>query len=103
MNTPIVYYGGKTTMLPHILKLIPVHTCYTEVFFGGGAVFWAKKSVANETINDKLDIVVNFYRQLKCNYIKLKQAFPQEALEFEKYKQFGVDPGNNEIAIGPDF
>ena len=41
-RTPISYYGGKQTMLPHILPLIPEHAIYTEAFFGGGAVFWAK-------------------------------------------------------------
>ena len=44
-----------------------------------------------------------FMRADKENYIKLKSIFPQEALEFEKYKKFGLDPGNTEIAIGEDF
>lgn len=64
-TTPIVYYGGKTAILNHILPLIPEHEVYTEVFFGGGAVFFAKKPSKNETINDRLDVVVNFYRVLK--------------------------------------
>ena len=49
-RTPISYYGGKQTMLPHILPLIPEHTIYTEAFFGGGAVFWAKQPVKTEII-----------------------------------------------------
>lgn len=60
-------------MLPVILPMIPVHEVYTEVFFGGGAVFWAKKPVKNETINDTLDIVVNFYRQVKMNFDALNR------------------------------
>lgn len=71
MKSPITYYGGKTNMLPNILPIIPEHEVYTEVFFGGGAVYWAKKKCKNETINDKLDIVVNFYEQLKINFKKL--------------------------------
>jgi DNA adenine methylase len=59
-------------MLPHIVPHIPEHDVYTEAFFGGGAVYWAKKPVKNETINDRLDIVVNFYRVLKRNYAALK-------------------------------
>ena len=39
MRTPITYYGGKQTMLPHILPLIPNHEVYTEAFCGGAAVF----------------------------------------------------------------
>ena len=35
MRTPISYYGGKQTMLKHILPLIPSHKIYTEAFCGG--------------------------------------------------------------------
>lgn len=35
MKTPISYYGGKQTMLKHILPLIPQHRVYTEAFCGG--------------------------------------------------------------------
>jgi DNA adenine methylase len=73
MKTPIVYYGGKSSMLGKILPMMPEHTCYTEVFFGGGAVLWAKDPCKNETINDELNIVVNFYQQLKNNYSELKR------------------------------
>lgn len=40
------------------------------------------------------------------NYTKLKQAFPEQALTFEKYKQFGLDPSESDTdvpVIGPDF
>lgn len=35
MKTPISYYGGKQTLLKHILPLIPNHKLYTEAFCGG--------------------------------------------------------------------
>ena len=38
MKTPISYYGGKQSLLKHILPLIPKHKIYVEPFFGGGAV-----------------------------------------------------------------
>jgi DNA adenine methylase len=44
-----------------------------KFFLGGGAVFWAKKRVKNETINDKLDIVINFYKVLKTKFSALKK------------------------------
>lgn len=72
MKTPIIYYGGKTRMLHHILPLIPDHFLYCEPFFGGGAVFFAKKPAKLETINDKLGYVVNFYKVLKTDYASLK-------------------------------
>ena len=52
VKTPISYYGGKQSMLKHILPIIPKHSNYVEPFFGGGAVFWAKDPKATEIIND---------------------------------------------------
>ena len=43
MKTPISYYGGKQTLLKHILPLIPKHKLYTEAFCGGAAVLFAKR------------------------------------------------------------
>lgn len=73
MHTPITYYGGKTTMLKHILPLIPFHTIYTEAFFGGGAVFFAKEPASSEIINDTNNMVVNFYEVVKTDYSALKE------------------------------
>lgn len=73
VKTPIVYYGGKTSIINHMLPLVPPHEVYTETFFGGGTLFWAKDPVKNETINDKLQIVVNFYRCLRLHFRSLKK------------------------------
>jgi len=73
MRTPISYYGGKQMMLRHILPLIPAHTIYTEVYFGGGAVFWGKEPSKVEVINDINGNVINFYNVLKTDYKALQQ------------------------------
>jgi len=73
LKTPITYWGGKQKMLDYILPLIPKHGIYTEAFFGGGAVFWAKEPAKVEFINDKNAEVINFYRVLKQDFIKLKK------------------------------
>lgn len=73
MRTPITYYGGKQSILHEILPMIPPHTVYTETFFGGGSVFFAKKPSGSETINDRLDVVINFYRVLKTRFKALKK------------------------------
>lgn len=72
IQTPVSYYGGKQKMIYHIVPLMPKHQVYTEAFFGGGTVYWAKPSVENETINDRLDYVVNFYQILKSRFDELK-------------------------------
>lgn len=73
LKTPISYYGGKQSMLKHILPLIPEHDVYVEPFFGGGAVFWGKEPIKAEIINDYNGLVMNFYEQLKTNFDELKK------------------------------
>lgn len=72
MKTPITYYGGKQTMLKHIIPLIPNHQQYTEAFCGGAAVLFAKHPVEAEIINDLNGDLVNFYWMAKVYYPELK-------------------------------
>lgn len=74
LKTPITYYGGKLNMLKHILPLIPPHKIYTESFFGGGAVFFAKQPVPSEIINDVNGMAMDFYRVCKTDFDWLKQS-----------------------------
>ncbi|MFK8301829.1 DNA adenine methylase [Capnocytophaga stomatis] len=85
-RTPISYYGGKQTMLPHILPLIPEHQIYVEPFFGGGAVFWAKAPAKSEIINDFNANVVNFYEVLKTDFEALKILVEKTIVSRETYK-----------------
>lgn len=71
-KTPITYYGGKQTMLKHILPLIPQHTLYTEAFCGGAVVFFAKEPADGEVINDLNQHMVNFYEMLRSEFDLLK-------------------------------
>lgn len=73
MRTPISYYGGKQTMLKHILPLIPSHTLYTEAFCGGAALLFAKRPADAEIINDINMELTNFYWCAQTYYRALKQ------------------------------
>ncbi len=73
IKTPISYYGGKQMMVKSILPLIPEHEIYTEAFFGGGAVYWAKDPSKCEVINDVNMNIVNFYEVLKHSYFELRK------------------------------
>lgn len=86
-RTPLSYYGGKQAMLAHILPMIPGHEVYTEAFLGGGSVFWSKKKSKNETINDTLDVVVNFYEQVKLNYNALKPLIESSLISRTQHKR----------------
>ncbi|WP_299884391.1 DNA adenine methylase [uncultured Lacinutrix sp.] len=71
-KTPITYYGGKLNMLKAILPLIPKHRIYTESFFGGGAVFFAKTPSEAEIINDTNNLAINFYEVCITDFQALK-------------------------------
>lgn len=73
LKTPITYYGGKQRMVGIILPMIPAHKIYTEAFFGGGAVFWAKEPAHVEFVNDHNAEVINFYCVLKSDFPALKR------------------------------
>jgi hypothetical protein len=60
----------------------------------------------HSSIRDKSFYTLLFNLLMKAdgdNYNKLKSQFPSVAKEFEKYKQFGMNPDNNEIVIDKDF
>jgi DNA adenine methylase len=98
MKTPITYYGGKQQMLRYILPLIPEHKIYTEAFFGGGAVFWAKEPAKIEFINDHNGEVINFYKMLKQDFPAFKKEI-DSALHSEfqqkEAKQIYLHPENH--------
>ena len=89
--------GGKTRMLKYILPLIPEHTSYVEVFFGGGAVFFAKEKSHHEVINDIDRDLVSFNRCCKFHLDPLLDEMDlvlNSRQEFEDYLQ---QPGLTEI------
>ena len=73
MKTPITYYGGKLSLLPKILPLIPKHDLYCEPFIGGAAVFFAKQKSKVEIINDINGEIVNFYKVLQNDFNALQK------------------------------
>lgn len=72
MRTPITYYGGKQTMLKHIMPLLPKHDIYVESFAGGAALFFAKQPSKMDVINDLNGELINFYRTIVSSYDELK-------------------------------
>lgn len=66
MKTPLVQYGGKSSMVSKILELVPDRSeisLYCEPFFGGGAVYFAMnlKKGTKVILNDKAGYVANFW------------------------------------------
>lgn len=77
-------------MLPHILPLIPKHSCYVEPFFGGGAVYFAKEPSSLEIINDTNAEVTNFYFCLKVHFKELNTLVQATLHSRETHKEAKV-------------
>lgn len=73
MKTPITYYGGKQTMAPLIISLMPEHILYGEPFTGGGAVFFQKPRSRVEVLNDTNGELMNFYKVARDSFRPLQK------------------------------
>jgi DNA adenine methylase len=65
VKPPITYFGGKSTLAPHIAALLPEHGHYVEPFGGSLAVLLAKSPSAHETVNDLDGDLMNFWRVVR--------------------------------------
>ncbi len=55
------YLGGKTALIPRLLKLIPAHDIYVEVFGGSAELLFAKPRSRTEVYNDINGDLVNLF------------------------------------------
>jgi hypothetical protein len=65
LNAPLKWVGGKKKAREEIVRMIPPHTCYAEVFGGAGWILFAKEPSDVEVWNDIDGDLVNFYRVIK--------------------------------------
>ncbi|MDE0242087.1 MAG: DNA adenine methylase [bacterium] len=67
------YYGSKQRLAVDLLKFMPPHSCWVELFGGALALTLAKKPAQIEVVNDLDDNVVNALRQMRDNGEKLAE------------------------------
>lgn len=89
--------GGKTRMLKVILPMIPEHTAYVEVFFGGGAVFFAKPQSHHEVINDINRELVAFMRNARLHLDALLDEMDLVLNSRQEFEDCIAQPGLTEI------
>ncbi len=65
LDAPICWMGGKSKLRFEIIRRLPRHTCYVEVFGGAGWVLFAKEPSHAEVYNDLDGELVNFFRVVK--------------------------------------
>ena len=74
-KSPLAYIGGKSRLAKQIIKTIPEHRCYSEVFAGGAWVFFKKEPSKIERINDLDGELVAFYRVLQNHLEEFLKQF----------------------------
>ena len=73
LKPPICRMGGKSKLRKTIIEMIPEHTCYIELFFGAGWVYFGKEPSKVEVINDIDKELINLFKMIK--YLSLIHIF----------------------------
>src|ERR1035437_120105 len=89
-QSPISYYGGKSTLIPELIKLIPPHVQYVEPFCGSCALFFSKPPSQVEVINDYDNRVTNFWFCLQNHFEELQKLIKQTLHSEEAHKRAAI-------------
>lgn len=88
---PIARMGGKSKLRKKLIEMIPKdHTCYVEVFFGVGWVYFGKTPSQVEVINDIDQELINLFKMIKFHPEELERMLQYELSSrdsFSEYKQ----------------
>ncbi len=88
MNSPIAYIGGKSKLSDTIIKMIPPHKAYCEVFAGAAWVLFRKEPSHIEVINDLDGELVAFYRVLQNHFEEFIRQFKWLLVSREQFKDW---------------
>lgn len=94
MKPPISRMGGKSKLRKTIIEMIPEHTCYIELFFGAGWVYFGKELSKVEVINDIDKELINLFKTIKYHAHEVERLLEYEFScrdIFEEYKNCTVE------------
>ncbi|WP_251861030.1 DNA adenine methylase [Clostridium sp. Marseille-Q2269] len=94
LKPPISRMGGKSKLRKTIIKMIPEHTCYVELFFGAGWVYFGKEPSKVEVINDIDKELINLFRMIKYHSPEIERLLQYEFSGrdiFEEYKNYTIE------------
>ena len=98
INSPFKWVGGKSRLRKQIIKFLPDHTCYVELFCGAAWVLFAKQPSQVEVINDIDQDLINFFRVVKNRPEELIASFEWELVARAEFTRLAVlDP--NELVV----
>lgn len=94
LKPPISRMGGKSKLRKTIIEMIPEHTCYVELFFGAGWVYFGKEPSKVEVINDIDKELINLFRMMKYHAPEIERMLEYEFSGrdiFEEYKDMSLE------------
>lgn len=94
LKPPISRMGGKSKLRKTIIEMIPEHTCYVEVFFGAGWVYFGKNKSKVEVINDIDKELVNLFKMIKYHSEEIQRLMSYEVCSrdlFNEYKNININ------------
>lgn len=94
LKPPISRMGGKSKLRKTIIEMIPEHTCYAEIFFGAGWVYFGKEKSKVEVINDIDGELVNLFKIIKYHGEEIKRLMAYEICSrdiFNEYKNIDIN------------
>lgn len=94
LKPPISRMGGKSKLRKNIIGLIPEHTCYVELFFGAGWVYFGKEQSKVEVINDIDKELINLFKMIKYHAPEIERMLEYEFSGrdiFEEYKNASIE------------
>lgn len=94
LKPPICRVGGKSKLRKTIIEMLPEHTCYIELFFGTGWVYFGKEPSKIEVINDIDKELINLFRTIKYHAPEVERLLEYEFSGrdiFEEYKNYTLE------------
>ncbi|MPQ32428.1 DNA adenine methylase [Clostridium estertheticum] len=94
LKPPITRMGGKSKLRKTIIEMIPEHTCYVELFFGAGWVYFGKESSKVEVINDIDKELINLFRMIKYHAPEIERILEYDFSGrniFDEYKNATIE------------
>lgn len=90
LRSPIPWFGGKNLLSPTLLKLLPDHKIYVEVFGGGASLLLNKVPAQVEVYNDLDSGLVNFFRVLRDpeKFAQLREKAALTPFAREEWREF---------------
>ncbi|MCB1193976.1 MAG: DNA adenine methylase [Leptospiraceae bacterium] len=95
-NSPFRYPGGKFYARKIILKNLPKHNKYVELFAGGASIFFAKEKAELNILNDLDSELMNCYLIIRDNVEGLIEKLKgiQATKELHRYYKNEFKPGD---------